>query len=166
MAKTKIFLIYSGLFILGLTTGMVFEDSFHKIVRQLYCTLTYNKLSFGAPKFDILFFTFPFVFLTGLYFSLLFYLLHKQTKMQRLINAVLTLIFLPGSIILFCYFDGNIKLIECTACDDGTRVLLYKDIGYTKIFFVGLLTSLIPALWTEIKARRKINKQTIFKASL
>lgn len=142
--------------------GIFSEDSLHQIVRHLYESLTYNKISFDLPKFDLYFFSVPFIISLGTYFIILLYLFGRQTPRQRFINSFLTLIFIVSSFLLHCYFDANIKLIECTACDDGTRVLWYYDINYTKIFITTLLTSLIPCVWTEIKSRRKSTSQKAF----
>ncbi len=164
MKKLKIGLKYFAVFILGLTIGVFSEDSLHQLVRHLYVRLTYDKISFDLPKFDLYFFSIPFIISLGLYFIVLLFLLGRQTSRQRVINSFLTLIFLISAFLISCYFDANIKLIECTACDDGTRVLNFYDINYTKIFIVTLLSSCIPCIWTDIKTHQKANRQTVFKA--
>ena len=97
--------------------------------------------------------------------SLLYFFTRHESK-QKVINTFWGLILFTLSIILYTYFDSNIRLIECTACDNGTMVLFYSDISYTKILIVTFITSLIPWAWTEIKARRITRQQTKFKASL
>jgi len=166
MNKLKIILKYFLSFIFGVLIGGFLEDSFHKLIRQLYMTLTNNKISFGYPKFDILFFTFPFIISVGIYFMSLLYFFTRHESKQKVINTFWGLILFTLSIILYTYFDSNIRLIECTACDNGTMVLFYSDISYTKILIVTFITSLIPWAWTEIKARRITRQQTKFKASL
>jgi drug/metabolite transporter (DMT)-like permease len=166
MSKVQTNLIYFGSFILGLTIAIFSEDNFHELLRHLYVSLTSGKISFDLPKLDLYFFSFTFVFTGGLYFVVLPYFIGRQNKRQILINICLTLLLLLFSTILDCYFDANFKLIECTACDDGTRVLLYSDIEYTKIFITTLLTSLLPFIWTEIKTRRKTKRQKLNQASL
>lgn len=160
--KFRTFIKYILTFILGSTIGFFSENSFHQLVRHLYCTLTYNKISFQMPKLDLYFTFAQFSASFGFYSIILLYLFGRQKPRQRLINAFLTLVFATSSLLLYCYFDANIELIECTMCDDGTRVLFYSDIKYTKIFVTTLLISLIPYLWTEFRSRRKAKHQTVF----
>ena len=162
MTNIRAILKYFGAFILGLTIGIMSEDSLHKLVRQLYESFTYNKIRFDIPKFDLYFFSIPFIITLGIYFIFLIFLFSRISKNKRLINSILTLVFLVSFFLISCYFGANLKLVECTACDDGILILKYSDIGYIKIFSVSLLTSLIPCIWSEIRT----GKQTEIKASL
>jgi drug/metabolite transporter (DMT)-like permease len=166
MKKFKTALKYFAAFLLGLILALLSEDSIHKLARQLYASLTYNKISFHLPKLDFYLPSVPFMISLGLYNVVLLYLFARQTSKQRLINTFLTIIFLVSTMVLYCYFDANIKLIECTACNDGKRELYYSDIHYTKISIVTLLTSLIPFMWTEIRIQRRTRRKHLFKASL
>ena len=165
MAKFKTILKYIATFLVGATIAIYFEDSFHHIVRQLYSSLTYNKISFRMPKLDLYFTFLEFAYSFGLFLTLLLFLFVGQTKRQKLLNSILTLIFMTITLLLFCYFDANIKLIECTACDDGTRIMEYSDLNYTKILIITLLISLIPCIWTKISNNRKAKRLDILKAS-
>ena len=165
MTKAKSILRYLTTLIIGSITAVFLEDHFHRLVRQLYASLTYNQISFRMPKLDLYYTFLSFGISFGLFLLIFLVLLERQTKRQIQINLFLTLIFMICSLILYCYFDGNIKLIECTACDDGTIILEYSNLNYTKIFITTLITSLIPCIWTEIKNHRNTIRQTIFKAS-
>ncbi len=155
MKKLKASLKYFGAFILGLAIGILSEDKLHQFVRYLYTSLTNNKISFLVPKFELHFFSVSFIILFGLYFGILLYLFARQSPKQRFLNFFLTLIFLISSFFLVCYIDANMKLIECTACNEGKRILSYHDINYIKIFIVTLFFSLTPNIWLEIRNRRK-----------
>ena len=41
--------------------------------------------------------------------------------------------------------------MECTACNDGKRVLSYYDINYDLIFIISLVSAILPFILTEIK---------------
>ncbi len=161
MKKLKTSLKYLVAFILGLVVGIFSEDKLHQFIRFLYTYLTNNRISFYIPKFDLYFFSVSFIILFGLYFVALLYLFIGQTLRQRLLNFFLTLIFIISSFFLICYMDANMKLIECTACNDGKRILDYYDINYLKIFIGTLLSSLIPNIWFNIRNRRKQNNNSI-----
>lgn len=62
---------------------------------------------------------------------------------------------------LYFYFDSSIKLLECTACDDGTRVLRYNDIRYDSIFVISLIISLLPVLTTQFKMVMQTHKENV-----
>jgi len=53
--------------------------------------------------------------------------------------------------------DANMKIIECTACDDGIRKLHWNEIKYGNILGISLILSLIPSgiiLLKKIKKRQ------------
>ena len=161
MTKLKTIIILFLIFVVTAGLSFYFEDTYQKTIRNLYCSLTYYKISFEHPRKYFHFASDLFVISFGLYMTLLSYILFIQTLKQKLINGFLTLIIFPLTVILYCYFDASIKLIECTACDDGTRVLTYGDIHYDKIFVISLITSLLPVLTTELKKRMRTRKQDI-----
>jgi hypothetical protein len=155
MKKYKVIFIHFILFMLCLILTGYQENNFHRFVRYLYVTLTRYKIHFHSPKLDLYFFSFPFIISFGLYFNFSFYLLQKQSKKQKIVNTALIIILLVSSVLFNCYFDATIKLIECTACDDGTMELYYSDVSYSKIFIASLLISLTPLIWTAMRNKRE-----------
>lgn len=151
MKKYKVIFIHFILFLSGLILAGYQENNFHRFVRYLYVTLTRHKIHFHSPKLDLYFFSFPFIISFGLHLSFSFYLLQKQSKRQKIVNTALIIIILVSSVLFNSYFDANIKLIECTACDDGTMELYYSDISYLKIFIASLIISLTPLVWTAMR---------------
>ena len=57
--------------------------------------------------------------------------------------------------------DANMKIIECTACDDGIRKLHWNEIKYGNILGASSILSIIPSGILLIKKWKKdrINKR-------
>jgi|GEM_PF-1035865 len=140
-------------FVCAAGLAFYFENSYREIIRQLYSSLTHHKISFANPGKTFHFASGLFMSSFGLYAACILYFLGLQTNRQKLVNGLLTFIIFPLTIILYCYIDGSIKLIECTACDDGTSILTYSQIRYDKIFVLSLFISLMPILLTDLKRR-------------
>ena len=58
------------------------------------------------------------------------------------------------STFLFSYIESNLKIIECTACDNEKLKLHFNHINYDLIFISSLVISLIPLLILKIKNSR------------
>ena len=161
MTRLKAIFLLILIFVVTAGLSFYFENKFQITIRHLYSSLTDNKISFEHPRKYFHFASDLFVFSFGLYMTLLSYLIFKQTPRQRIINSLLTFILFPFTVLLYSYFDGLIKLVECTACDDGTRVLKYNDIRYDSIFVISLIISLIPVLTTQLKKSIRTRKQNV-----
>lgn len=159
MTKLKTIIILFLLFVVAAGLSFYFEGTYQKTIRHLYCSLTNYKISFEHPRKYFHFASDLFVISFGLYATLFSYLIFKQTPRQRLINCVLAILVFPVTVILCSYFDSSIKLLECTACKDGKRVLRYNDIRYDSIFVISLTISLLPVLTTQFKKFIRTRKQ-------
>lgn len=164
MTKSKIIIFLAIVFIFSVVLSFYFEDKYEKIVRSLYETLSYHKISFRSPAKYFHFASDLFVFSFGLYTTILGFFVIRQKTRQRFLNIIFTLFFLVISTILYCYFNSSIKLIECTACDTGTLTLNFNDINYDKIFVISLMISAIPTLTIEIRRFIKKQRKTKLKA--
>jgi hypothetical protein len=82
-------------------------------------------------------------------------LLKRQAKKQRARNIILGILLLIVSTVTFCFIDSNGKLIECTACDNGKRVLAFNELNYDLIFITSLIFGILPAIGTEIRNRKR-----------
>lgn len=150
MNKLKLGLILVSIFILSVFVAFRFEDSYRKIIRNLYTSLSNNKISFFLPKKDFHFPSDVFLISFGLFVTLLYFFINRQTRRQKIINGMLAIFILISSIIFQCYFDGVSRLAECTVCNDGTIRLRYSDINYDLIFISSLILSLLPAAITGL----------------
>ena len=151
------------IFILSAIPAFYLEENYRELVRYFYETLTYHKISFFQPGKYLHFPSGLYVASFGLFTASFYYFLTNQTNRQRVINIVLAFVVFVISTILNCYFDGTVKLIECTACDNGTRTLEYNDIKYDIIFITSLILAISPTIITELKIRSK-NKKHPFRS--
>ena len=68
---------------------------------------------------------------------------------------VISLVLFTTSIVVYSAMDSKLKLIECTACDNGLRTLEYNNILYDRIMILALISALLPWVFTEFINRKK-----------
>ena len=161
MSKLKAGVILFAIFILSLYCAFYFENSYQNLIRYLYIAFTNNKISFFFPGKYIHFASWGFVISFGLFTITLCFVIYRQTNKQRVINISLAMFLFVISLLIHCYSDSLFKLIECTACNDGTRKLHYNEINYDSIFISSLVIAIIPAVITAIRKRIKLKHKTI-----
>ena len=161
MSKLKAGVILFAIFILSLYCAFYFENSYQNLIRYLYIAFTNNKISFFFPGKYIHFASWAFVISFGLFTITLCFVIYRQTNKQRVINISLAMFLFVISLLIHCYSDSLFKLIECTACNDGTRKLHYNEINYDSIFISSLVIAIIPAVITAIRKRIKLKHKTI-----
>ena len=131
------------------------EENYRELIRNLYQQLTENRITFKNFGKYFHFASGEFVSAFVIFIISIFILLKKQENKKRIRNMILGTLLLIISTILFCYIDSNGKLIECTACDDGKRVLRFNDVKYDLIFISSLIFGILPTIITEIRNRKK-----------
>ena len=161
MSKLKAGIILFAIFILSIYCAFYFENSYQNLIRYLYIAFTNHKISFFFPGKYIHFASWGFVISFGLFIVTICFLIYRQTNKQRVINISLAIFLFVVSLLIQSYSDSLFKLIECTACNDGTRKLHYYEINYDGIFIRSLVLAIIPAVVTEIRKRIKLNRKTI-----
>jgi amino acid permease len=132
-----------------------YEENYRELIRNLFQQLTENKISFKNYGKYFHFASGEFISAFVIFIISIFLLLKKQENRQRIKNILFGTLLLIISTIIFCYIDGNAKLIECTACNDGKRVLRFNDINYDLIFISSLIFGILPSLISEIRNRKK-----------
>lgn len=137
--------------------AFIYEENYRDLIRNLYQQLTENKISFKNYGKYFHFASGEFISAFVLFIISLFLLLKRQENRQRIKNILFGTLLLIISTIIYCYIDGNGKLIECTACDDGKRVLRYNDINYDLILISSLIFGILPTIISERKNRKKKN---------
>lgn len=154
--KLSIRIILSILiFVSSVYLSFIYESEYRKIVRWLYEFLTNNKISFNHPAKYLHFASGAFVSSISIYLVVILNLIFKHERRTLLINTCLSLTLFPISLVLYSIVDSNLKIIECTMCDDGLRTLDYNDILYDRIMILSLIISLIPWIISEYKNMRK-----------
>ena len=155
MTRLKQVLIYTALFLVSTWTAFQFENSFRELIRKIYTSLSGNDILFVQPGKYIHFPSSIYLLSFGLFVATFFYLLTNLTPYQRIRISALAILIFVGSVIIHCYFDGLMKIIECTACNDGKRTLRFNHIKYDLIFISSLILSIMPTCILEIKRRIK-----------
>lgn len=79
----------------------------------------------------------------------------NQKLTEFLNNIIICLLIFGFFLIGISAIDANIKVIECTACDDGIRNLNWNDINYGLIIGSSAIISIIPSLIKIIKQNKK-----------
>ena len=130
-------------FVIGILIAFYSEGFFRKQIQELFQWSTSNRIQFVGKNFY--FFGNGFHYLSfGLTFS--FFVLANWNKKRKLIikNGILALLIF--GIILFgiSVLDANMKIIECTACNDGIRKLHWNEIKYGSILGISSILSIIP----------------------
>jgi hypothetical protein len=139
------------IFIGSVYLAFYFEDYYERLIRYLFETLSSHKVSFfHTGKY----FRLPsekFVLSFGFFMVIIILLLKKQSRKQIINNLILGFLILIISTILYCYIDSSFKVIECTTCTDGKRILDYGEVAYDMIFFISLAFSILPVIINELK---------------
>ena len=74
-------------------------------------------------------------------------------------NVIICLLIFVISLIGISAIDANIKVVECTACDDGVRKLHWNGVNYGLIIGTSAIISIIPSLIRIIKRTKKASAQ-------
>ena len=141
-------------FILGIGISFVVEPYLRKLIQNLFRFLTNDKIVFVGKDFHIL--NQYYYYLSFGILTLTFWFSIKELKVRQIIfNIFLTATIFFFTIVLICYLDSNLKIIECTMCDDGIRKIRYNEINYDLIVAISVFASLIPNIIRIIKKRRQ-----------
>tara|TARA_R110001592_G_scaffold248694_4_gene511110 strand:+ start:1463 stop:1945 length:483 start_codon:yes stop_codon:yes gene_type:complete len=141
-------------FIIGIVIAYYSESFFREIIQDIYKWSTSNKIKFVGKNF--------YIFSNKLYFitfgiGLLILTLENlnQEHIQMLKNGILSILIFVIILIGISAVDANMKILECTACNDGIRKLNWNEINYGMILGISVIISIIPNLIRIIKRTKK-----------
>ena len=143
-------LILLVIFIASIYLAFYYDETYRKLIRYLFSFLTSGKLTFFTPKKYLHFASGECVSVFGIFITTSSFLLFRQTISQKIVNILFSLFVIIALTMTIIYCDSYLKLIECTAFNDGTKKLHYDDINYDFIFITSLVFGIIPILRTEI----------------
>lgn len=156
MKRIKIILLTLFVFILTSVVAAYSEFYYKEFVRFLFNFFQGDIIKFYGKDFHI--FPSPYiVFAFGLYSTLLYILLFKQSILKILVNLLIAIALFFVTIIISTYLDSLGKVIECTRCQDGIRSLNYNYIDYDFHFIISLVVGLLPSIGAFIK--KQISKR-------
>ncbi|EWH09371.1 hypothetical protein IZU89_07545 [Cellulophaga lytica] len=152
MTKKIIFGILA--FVIGIIIAYSSESFFRGIIQDIFKWSTSDKIQLVEKNF--------FVFSNKLYFltfgiGLLILMLDNlnQKLADYLKNIIISLLIFGILILGFSSLDANLKVVECTACDNGIRKLHWNDINYGLILGLSAIFAIIPSLIRIIKRIKK-----------
>lgn len=135
---------------LGLITSLLIESHLRKLIQTLFKTLTGNAIHFYGKDFYL--FASPYYYICfGLFFLIIWISWTNQSSSQKILNGLLTIVIFLLSLMAISWLDGTLKIVECTACNDGRRGIHYNDINYDGIIMISLAISIIPTVILLIK---------------
>lgn len=141
-------------FIIGLGASFILEPFLRNIVIDLFQSTTNGNIQFVGKDFYL--FTPPFFYLSfGISFMIFGIEATSNKATDNLKNGILWIGIFSLALVSICAFDANVKIMECTACDDGIRKLGYSELYYGLILGICALLSGLPSLTRLIKNRNK-----------
>jgi len=142
------------MFILGIKVAYHSESFFRNFIQDTFKWSTSNKIEFAGKNFYV--FSNKLYFITfGITFLILILENLKQKATQILKRIIVNFLIFSIVLIIISAIDANIKVIQCTACDKGTRTLHWNDINYGLIIGISAILSILPNLIRLIKHRKK-----------
>ena len=129
-------------FFLGIIFAWIIDPHLRTFIQNLYEVLTNRGIYFVGKNF-YLFPSLPQIMIMGLS-ALVFWMRGKNdSKEKHLINGAKILGLFLFILVALSFVDGNLKVMQCTMCEDGRRGLRYNDISYEGLTMMSILISLI-----------------------
>lgn len=141
-------------FLGGFGVGLWTEFWIKRFIQDLFVFFTDHHIRFHGKVF-ILFFGWHYWIIFALCGLFCYHVFRVCTLREKIKYASLAVGIFFLVLAVLCYFDSNIKIIECTACDDGIRTLEYSDIRYERIIFASLALSLLPIGIKYVRSQRR-----------
>lgn len=139
------------IFVASAYISFIYEYEYRNFIRWLYEILSEHKISFVHPRKYIHFASGYFVFSVASFFVVVFLTSIRLNWKQIMLNSLLSFTLYSVSILTYVYFDGKLRLIECSKCDNGIRTLKYNDIAYDQIMILSIFVGLLPWLISSLK---------------
>jgi len=145
-------------FVIGFGIALYSESFFREIIQDIFKWSTSDKIKFVGKNMYI--FSDKTYYITLGIIPLILTLENLNKKSTEFLkNGIICLLIFGISLIGISAIDANIKVIECTACDDGIRKLHWNAINYGLIIGTSAIISIIPSLIRIIKRTKKASVQ-------
>ena len=156
MIKKVIFGILA--FIFGIGIALYSESFFREIIQDIFRWSSSDKIKFVGKNMYIFSDKTYYITLGIIPLVLTFENLNTKTT-EFLKNGIICLLIFGISLITISAIDANIKIAECTACDDGIRKLHWNGINYGLTIGTSAVISIVPSLIRIIKRTKKASVQ-------
>ncbi|MCF7559679.1 hypothetical protein L3X39_03445 [Sabulilitoribacter multivorans] len=144
-------------YILGMSFGFYSEGFFRELIQDIMRFTTSDKIQFVGKNISI-FSDRTFEYILG--FALMTLLLANiglKTK-QIFKNIILCLLIFGISIFLISAINANLKVVQCTACENGIVKIHWNNINFGLTIGLSSILSIVPSiiiLVNKIKASVK-----------
>lgn len=132
-------------FIIGFGIALYSESFFREIIQDIFRWSTSDKIKFVGKNMYIFSDKTYYIGIGIIPLILTIENLNKKPT-EFLKNGTICLLIFGISLIGISAIDANIKVAECTACDDGIRKLHWNGINYGLIIGLSAIISIIPSL--------------------
>ena len=133
--------------ILGFIVGFaLYSGNFlRELIQYIFKWSTSDRIVFYGK--NIYFFSNKIYYISIGLVLLVLILENLNKKTPQILKNVIVCIHIFGILLIgISAIDANIKITECTACDDGIRKLHWNDINYSLIIGMSAIISIIPSL--------------------
>jgi hypothetical protein len=145
-------------FVIGFGIALYSESFFREIIQDIFKWSTSDKIKFVGKNMYI-FSDKTYYIVLGIIPLILTLENLKRKPTEFLKNGIICLLIFGISLIGISAIDANIKVAECTACDDGIRKLHWNGINYGLIIGTSAIIAIIPSLIRIIKRTKKASVQ-------
>lgn len=142
MGRWRTFLIGFVLFLIGALLSYCLEGSYHGWVRSL-CTAQGVRF---AGKYVQLFESPWFLFGSAIWSLVAFLLIKKFTWQQGLIRLLIAVAVFFSTVFVLVSGWAASRVMQCTACDDGVRIMRFVEVPKDGFFVTALVLSLFALL--------------------
>jgi len=137
-------ILFSALFfILAAFAGYFMYNEFRSLTRWVYVLSTNGAITFIGKDID-LWGTYWFQLYFGLWAAILFLYFSNMSLFRATLNISIAIFSFIVVVATISSTDAQLKLVECTMCDDGTRQLHFNSIPYLVFALLGFIISLAP----------------------
>jgi hypothetical protein len=152
LKKKKLFVILA--MIIGVGIAFYSESFLREVIQHIFKWSTSDKIKFIGKNFYV--FSNKLYFLTfGIAFLIMTLENMNQKIAQILKSGVLSFLIFVITLVCISAINANMKIIECTACDDGIRKLNWNEINYGQIIGASVIVSIVPNMISVIKRMKK-----------
>lgn len=132
----------SGFFPVGVLLAFFFEGEYRKFVRFLFTLENGSNIGFYGKHIHL--FASPIILISFGVFCSFFYLclIHCSLPHKRLPRTLITVSLFTGFLVIVTTVHSKLLIIECTACEEGRRMLTFNEPNYDTYFMISLMVAM------------------------
>ncbi|QJP35411.1 hypothetical protein F0365_13885 [Nonlabens sp. Ci31] len=147
--------------IIGIGIALFSESFFREIIQDVFKWSTSDNIKFVGKNMYI--FSSKLYYITFGIVSLILTLENLNQKLTKVLKSGIICLLIFGILLIgISAIDANMKVVQCTACDDGIRKLHWNGINYGLILGASAIISIIPSFIRIIKRRKKPAYNTVY----